>query len=131
MKSKYADGQNYLFPILTGAAFTCAVSLMLAAAVSALTALGTLPISIYPAVSCCISFVASAIGAYLCGRSAPRWKLPLCITGTAVYLLVGFVLRGLIFHTVGPKLWIIPLYAAVGCVIGALLSLRTKKLRII
>lgn len=118
---------NNLWAVLFGVIATLAVSLGLCALGAALLGSGAMPISAAGVFSYVVTVLASFLGALLCAKKAGEKRLPLCLTSGAVYLLLVFVLRGLIFGGVAQRPWIVPICVLGGCVLGALLSSKQKR----
>ena len=129
MKSNTTGVPEKLWAMGAGLAVTMLLSLALAALSAALMEAGTIQPQHMSILVCSITVLASLLGALVCGKKAEGTRLPLCLAACAVYLLLIFVLRGLIFGTTGSSLWMIPVCAFVGSVVGAMLSSRTKRRR--
>lgn len=115
--------------VAMGVAVMLALSLGFAALTAALVGGGLLPVGAMGPAACIVTVAAALLGALLCGKRAGKARLPLCLCTWAVYLLIVFVLRGLIFKTVGESPWVIPCCGLVGAIPGALLSSRQKRRR--
>ncbi len=108
--------------VIAGIVAMLFISLGLAAAGAAFVVAGWVPCGMVTWLARGISGIAALAGALLCGRKAKKASLPLCLASCGGYLLVVFILRGLIFQSVSGQAWVIPLCALLGCVAGALLS---------
>lgn len=118
---------NNLWAILFGVVSTLLASLVLCAIGAAMLGSGVLPISAAGIFSYVVTVIASLLGALICAKKAGEKRLPLCLAAGAVYLLLVFVLRGLIFGGVAERPWIVPICALGGCVLGAVLSSKQKR----
>jgi FtsH-binding integral membrane protein len=108
--------------LLWGVAGMLLVSLGVGAVMAALVERGMFRANVLPAASWGITLAAGLVGGLITAKSAGKLRLPLALAAVLCYLLLIFILRGLIFRTVGETPWIIPIWAAVGGVIGALLA---------
>ena len=122
-------GMNNLWAVLFGVGTILVLSLVMSSAVAALVGGGTVPLSAAGVLSWIITAVCAVAGALVCAGKAGEKRLPLCLGTGLVYLLLVFVLRGLIYGEVAETPWIIPICVLVGCVTGALLSSGRKKRR--
>ena len=129
MKSTTTGVPVKLWAMGTGLAVTMLLSMALAALGAALMETGALPPQHMTILVCGITVLATFLGALVCGKKADGTRLPLCLSACAVYLLLIFVLRRLIFGSMGTALWRIPVCALVGSVMGAILSSRAKRRR--
>lgn len=118
---------NNLRAILFGVATTILVSLALCAIGAAMLGSGVLPISAAGIFSYVVTALASFLGALICAKKAGEKRLPLCVAAGVIYLLLVFVLRGLIFGGVAERPWIVPICVLGGCVLGAVLSSKQKR----
>ncbi len=118
---------NNLWAVLFGVIVTLAVSLGLCALGAALLGSGVLPISAAGIFSYAVTVLASFLGALVCAKKAGEKRLPLCLAAGGVYLLLVFVLRGLIFGGVASRPWIVPLCVVGGSILGAVLSSKQKR----
>jgi FtsH-binding integral membrane protein len=108
--------------LLWGVAGMLLVSLGVGALIAALVESGMFRAGVLPAASWGITLIAGLFGGLITAKSAGKLRLPLALAAVLCYLLLIFILRGLIFRTVGETPWIIPIWAAAGGVIGALLA---------
>ncbi len=120
---------NTLRGVILGVLSPLLLTLVLAAVAAACVGGGMLPAGAIPAIAYAITVLASLLGAMICGKQAGKSRLPICLGSCCIYLLLIFVLRGLIYHSVSSQPWIIPVCALAGCVLGALLSSRKKRRR--
>ena len=120
---KTGNGKSdFLWAVLGGAVVMFVLSVTLTALSAVLIRGGMLPSGGTPATVCVIAFISALIGGICCAAYAKKAKLPLCLASVAVFLLCIFVLRGLIFRTVGDRPWLIPVWAVIGAVLGALIA---------
>ena len=105
-----------------GAVFCFVVSLLLAALVSALISSGTLPGEGIAFAVPVITLISAGIGGMIAARKAGSQRLAAALLCAVLYLLVAFVLRGLIYGSVSQKAWLIPALAAGGSVLGSILA---------
>lgn len=129
MKANVSGATGNLRAVLTGVAVILVISLALAAVSAALIGGGLIPSGAMSVLAYGGAVAASLLGAISCGRQATSARLPLCLISCGIYLLLVFVLRGLIFRTVGTSLWIVPVCVLGGAVVGAMLSSRAKRRR--
>lgn len=108
--------------ILWGTAMMLLASLGIGAVLAALVESGLFSAGVLSAASWGITLVAGLLGGLVTAKCAGKLRLPLALTAVLCYLLLIFVLRGLIFRTVGETPWLIPIWAVAGGVIGALLA---------
>jgi FtsH-binding integral membrane protein len=108
--------------LLWGVAGMLLASLGLGAVIAALVESGMFHASVLPAASWGITLVSGIFGGLITAKSAGKLRLPLALAAVLCYLLLIFILRGLIFRTVGETPWMIPVWTAAGGVIGALLA---------
>ena len=118
MKAK--QGKDIALPLAYGVGTILIVSLILAAAASALVGRGTVPVNVIPA--CVIAGISGLLGGILCGKKAERARLPLCLAAGLLYLILAFVLRGVFFHTAAEGWWRIPLCLLPATAVGAILT---------
>ena len=114
--------QTYLAAIVLGAICALIVSLSIAALGALLVQRAILGTGVLGAFAWIGTVVAAACGAGLAGALAGRLRLPVCCGCGTLYLLLGFLLRGLLFGTITAHLWRIPLCVILGTVIGTLFS---------
>ena len=112
--------------VVPGVIAMLALSLLLSAASAYLAGRGILPVSAMRGAACTITVIAALCGAILCGLRAGSARLPLCLVTGAVYLLLVFVIRGLIFRTTGDDLWIIPVCVLAASIAGAVITSAKK-----
>lgn len=118
---------NNLWAILFGVIATLVISLGLCAVGATLLGSGILPISAAGIFSYAVTVLASLLGALVCAKKAGEKRLPLCLTAGIIYLLLVFVLRGLVFKDVGTRPWIVPICVLGGSILGAVLSSKQKR----
>lgn len=118
---------NNLWGVLFGVITTLVLALVLCALGAALLGSGALPISAAGIYAWVVTVLASFFGALICAKKAGEKRLPLCLLSGGIYLLLVFVLRGLIFGDVAPRPWIVPLCVLGGSVLGAVLSSKQKR----
>lgn len=111
-----------LGPMFGGVGVMAAVSLVLSAIFSALISSGVVPVGAMEGLGWGITLVAAFAGAFWVARRAERMPLPMAFGAFISYLLVIFVLRGILFHTVGDKLLLPVLLGGVGTLMGAVLA---------
>ena len=116
MKLK-SDG---LKAVLMGTGTMLGISMALTALAAALLSWGILPVHAERIACWIIGALAAFLGALVCGRRAREMRLPLCLTSAAVYLLLTFILRGLLFREVGSQPWVIPVLTVAGSILGAI-----------
>lgn len=104
---------------LAGAVVTLAVSLVLSAVCSGLFVSGILPAGFMQAAAWVITFAACFLGALTAARQANVMPLPVALLAVGLYLAVIFVLRGLVFQSVGDRPYIVILLALLSCISGA------------
>ena len=121
--------KNRVWAVIFGAAAMLVLSLVLSAVAAALLSAEILPVGAEKVVCWVITALSAFLGALLCARRAGEKRLPLCVAAGVVYLLLAFVLRGLIFKEVGPQPWVVPVLVLVGSALGALASSGKKKRR--
>ena len=114
--------QSYLTAIVMGTICALIVSLSIAALGALLVQREILGTGVLGAFAWIGAVAAAACGAGLAGALAGKLRLPVCFGCGALYLLLGFLLRGLLFGTVTTHLWRIPLCVILGTMIGTLLS---------
>jgi FtsH-binding integral membrane protein len=108
--------------LLWGVVGMLLMSLGVGALIAALVESGMFRGGVLPAASWGITLVSGLFGGLITAKAAGKLRLPLALAAVLCYLLLIFILRGLIFRTVGETPWIIPIWAAAGGVIGALLA---------
>jgi len=86
-----------------------------------------LPISMLRGISCIISLVAAFTGGITCAKKAAAKRMPLCLGCGLVYLLMIFILRGVVFGNTGAQLWQIPIFTILGCLLGAVIGSGKKR----
>ena len=118
---------NKLWAILFGMIATILASLLLCAIGAALLGSGALPISAAGIFAYAVTALAALFGALICAKKAGENRLPLCLASGGIYLLLVFVLRGLIFGDVAQRPWIVPLCVLAGSFLGAVLSSKQKR----
>ena len=118
---------NNLWAVLFGIVTTLVISLGLSALMAALIGGGMFPIASAGIAAWVVTGIASLIGALVCAGKAGEKRLPLCLAAGVVYLLLVFVLRGLLFGGVAQRPWIIPLCVLLGSISGALASSKKKR----
>ena len=106
---------------------TLILSLLLSGAAAALASAGILPVAAMPAFACGITVISAFCGAAVCGLQVKAARLPLCMAGGIVYLLLVFVMRGLIFRSVGENLWSIPVCVLLSAMAGAVVTSVKKR----
>ena len=129
MKANLLGSKNNLTAVGLGVATTLILSLGLAAIAAALVGKGVLPVHAMPVTGWVVTALAMLAGALLCGGRADCARLPLCVAAGVIYLLLIFLLRGLILRSVGENLWAIPLCVLTPSVVGAMLTSRKKRRR--
>lgn len=115
--------------VLWGVLSALAVSLMLSAAAAALAGTGTLPAGALKYAAWLVSLLAGLVGGFFTAKQAGKQRLPLALAAAGIYLLLIFVLRGLIFRSVSSQPWWIPVWTVAGAVIGALWASKKGKKR--
>ena len=105
-----------------GAGFCFAVSMLLTALAAALISSGTLPGEGITVAAPVITLISAGIGGMIAARKAGKQRLAAALLCAALYLLVSYILRGLIYRSVSPKLWLMPVVAAAGAVLGSVLA---------
>lgn len=124
---KSSEWTGSLKPVLTGAAAMLLLSMVLAGILAALMETGRVPVRDLGVPACGITILAALAGAWVCGKGVSKARLPLGLGACGLYLLTVFVLRGLIFYSVGERLWQIPLCAVLGTLAGAMISAGPRK----
>lgn len=127
MKSSITATSGSIWAIVISVTATMLISLVFAAVFAALVENGVIPAQSLSAIVYGISAVSALVGGILCGKKASKARLPLCVASCGIYLLIIFVLRGLVFKTVTSTPWIIPICAFIGAIIGAMLSSKSKR----
>ena len=120
---------NVIKAVGLGAGVLVLIVLFCGMAAAAVIGAGTLPVSALPALSCGITCLAAAVGGAVCGVKAGTARLPLSLAVSGLYLIAAFVLRGVLFGTMGERPWILVLSAAAGALIGAVLSSKRPRRR--
>ncbi|MDD6024426.1 MAG: hypothetical protein PUC06_09370 [Oscillospiraceae bacterium] len=126
---------NGLKAVLMGTCTMLAISMGLTALAAALLGGEILPVQAERGACWVIGALSAFLGALVCGRGAREMRLPLCLASAAAYLLLTFVLRGLLFREVASKPWVIPILTIAGSVLGAMvasgktLGKRQKRIR--
>lgn len=118
---------NNLWAVLFGVVTILVISLGLSALAAALIGGGILPISASGAAAWGITVIASLLGALICAGKAGEKRLPLCLASGVIYLLLAFILRGLMFGEVAGRPWIVPVCVLLGSLLGALASSKKKR----
>jgi FtsH-binding integral membrane protein len=108
--------------LLWGISVMLLVSLGVGALMAAFVESGMLRAGALTVVSWGITVIAGLLGGLVTAKRAGKLRLPLALAGVLCYLLLIFVLRGLLFHTVSETPWIVPALTASGGVIGALIA---------
>lgn len=121
--------KNRIWAVVFGVAAMLVLSLVLSGIAAALISAEILPVGMEKGVCWIIAAVSAFLGALFCARRAGEKRLPLCLISGVVYLLLVFVLRGLIFKEVGPQPWVIPILILAGSILGALAASGKKKRR--
>lgn len=121
--------KNRIWAVVFGVAAMMVLSLLLSAVAAALISAELLPVGAEKVICWVITALSAFLGALICARRAGEKRLPLCVASGVVYLLLAFVLRGLIYKEVGPKPWAIPVLALAGSALGALAASGKKKRR--
>lgn len=115
--------QNFKIGVpLMGSVIMLIVSLVLAALLAVLFGSGTLPLQGMPVAAWIITFFGCLLGGMWGSGKVNTMPLPTALIAVVVYLLLVFVLRGLLFGAVGDRPYILVLAALAGAVIGAVLS---------
>lgn len=115
--------------ILWGVLSALAVSLMLSGLAAALAGTGTLPIGAMQYAAWLVSLLAGLAGGFMTAKQAGKQRLPLALAAAGIYLLLIFVLRGILFRSVSSQPWWIPIWIVVGAIIGALWASKNGKKR--
>jgi FtsH-binding integral membrane protein len=108
--------------LLWGVAVMLLASLGIGAVAAALVESGMIRAGVLPAASWGITMLAGLFGGLATAKRAGKLRLPLAIAAAVCYLLLIFILRGLLFRTVGQTPWMIPIWTLAGGVIGALIA---------
>ena len=112
--------------VLGGVLTTLSASLLFASLGAVLVHSGTIPAEYVDAVTCLISFLSAFLGGVVCGRKTPGKRLFLCVLCGILYLLIVFILRGIIWETL-PRSCMIPTATVLGSVLAALLCSRRRQ----
>ena len=121
--------KNRVWAVVFGVLTMFLVALLLSAVAAALISGEVLPVGAQKPICWVIGAVAAFLGAVICAGRAGQQRLPLCLVAAAVYLLLAFVLRGLLFEEVGSQPWLVPVLTVLGSVLGALITSGKKKRR--
>lgn len=105
-----------------GVGIMAVVSLLLGALFAALFSLGVLPLGAMEGVSWGITLVGCFLGALWVSRRAETMPLPISLGAVIFYLFDIFILRGLIFRTVGENVLILFLTGIFGVVVASFLA---------
>ena len=126
---KSSEWARSLRPVFLGTGVMLLLSMVLAGMFAVLLETGRIPAYHLEAPACGIAVLSALTGAWLCGKTAPKARLPLCLAAWGLYLLLAFALRGLIFRSLGEQLWRIPLWGSLGCLAGAVAAAGSGKRR--
>lgn len=114
---------------MTGCVMMLAVTSALAALVAALFGGGVLPVSTMGTAAWIITFLGCLLGGMRVAGKADSMVLPGGLLAVGMYLLLVFILRGILYQSVGDKAYIVVLAAVLGTLAGVLLSAGKGKPR--
>ena len=114
---------------VTGCVMMLAVTSALAAVAAALFGGGVLPVFAMGTAAWIITFLGCLLGGIRVAGKADSMVLPGGLLAVGIYLLLVFVLRGILFQSVGDKVYIVVLAAVLGTLTGVLLSAGKGKKR--
>ncbi len=115
--------------VVTGIAVIIFVGAVLAAICSGAVLWGWLPEGFLRVVGAVVTFLAAMTGGGVVGRCASGGALPKALLAAAGYLILVFILRGILFGSVGERAWLPVLAALLGAIIGVLLTAGKGKKR--
>ena len=116
--------------IATGILVIVVVGAVLASVCSGAVLWGWIPESALRIVGAVVTFAAAMTGGSVVGRRTVGGALPKALIAVVGYLALVFILRGLLFRSVGEGAWLPVLASALGAVSGVLLTVgKGKKCR--
>lgn len=98
--------------------FSCVFAALLAAVYGG----GVLSLEHMPLSAGIVTFLACFLGSFWVSGKAERMPLPNALISSAAYLLLVFVLRGLVFRSVGDRVFYVMIAGIIGSLLGAFLS---------
>ena len=113
-------------PLFYGIGTIFISAMLLCIPISALILSGAIPQSGLGIFAGMITAVCCFLGGYVAAKRAGKMPLPVALLAAGLYLLIGFILRGLIFGGVGSRPWIMVIVAAVAAVIGSMAAAGKK-----
>ena len=114
---------------VVGSVIILAVSFVLSAVAAALFGRGVLPMSAMQSTSWIITFLGCLLGGVWVSGKTDTMVLPKGLLAGGIYLLFAFIMRGILFQSVGDKVYIPVLAGTLGAVLGAVLSAGKGKKR--
>ena len=106
--------------LIWGVLTALVTALALSAIAAALVGAGMLPAGGLKYVSWGITLLTGLAGGFMTAKQAGKLRLPLALATVGLYLLIVFVLRGLLYKNVCAEPWWIPIWTALGGIAGAL-----------
>ena len=74
-----------------------------------------------------ITAVSCFLGGWVSSKKAVKAPLPMAMGSIGLYLLTGFVIRGILFEGVAAKPWIIILSAVIPAIVGSMTAAGKKQ----
>ena len=115
--------------IVAGICVMVIVCVVLAAICSGTVLWGWIPGGSLRVVGAVVTFLAAMTGGWFVAGCASGGPLPKALATAAGYLAIVFILRGLVFRTVGEGVWLPALTAVLGAAAGAFLTAGKGKKR--
>lgn len=106
--------------VLVGSGVMVLASLLLSAIVSGLLVSGILPMGALKPAGWGITLLACFLGAMVTSRQTGSMPLPASLLAGLLYLAVIFIMRGVLFKTVGDRAYMVVILALAACILGAL-----------
>lgn len=106
--------------VLVGSGVMVLASLLLSAIVSGLLVSGILPMGALKPAGWGITLLACFLGAMVTSRQTGAMPLPASLLAGLLYLAVIFIMRGVLFKTVGDRAYMVVILALAACILGAL-----------
>ncbi len=115
--------------ILIGAAGAMLAAVILSALLSLLVHSGTVPVGGMRCGAWGITLIAGIAAGALAAGITGQMRLPMALAAGGIYLLLALVLRGLLYGSVGERLWITVILLCLGALGGAMTQSRGKTCR--
>lgn len=113
--------------IAAGILIIVVVAVLLAAICAGAVVCGLIPETAIGVVGALLTLLAAVSGGVMVGKAASGGALPKALGAAAGYLFLVFVIRGIMFGTVGEGGWRLVLAATLGAVVGVLLAVGRRK----